>query len=178
MSTQRKPAKIIKTKTKETVATSAEVIPGDTEGLALQLRTKPARSSRARSSLLAMKRRKEIRRRIVLKSQRRTVSAADFATLIHSLCLAARDKDVGFNHATTDLEGWFKSLAPYGVTIDDAFVEDMLYAANLLNEVERFNHPQGKTFDELLSTVLKPKETFDREINTIQSENKCNKKLS
>jgi hypothetical protein len=119
-----------------------------------------------------MKRRKEIKKRIVLKSQRRNIGAADFAALLHCLCLAAKDEDIGFNHATTDLTGWFSSLAPYGVTINDAFVEDMLYAANLLNEQEKFVHPQGKSFDDFLKGLLKRGEVFDKDLNTIEQEKK------
>lgn len=115
-----------------------------------------------------MKRRREIKRRVVLKSQRRNVNAADFAVLLHSLCKACLDKDIGFNHATTDLTGWFNSLAPFGVTLNDAFIEDMLYAANLLQEQEKFQHPLGKSFDDLLKAILKRSEVFDRDTNTIQ----------
>jgi hypothetical protein len=114
------------------------------------------------------KRQREIKWRIVLKDQRRNISAADFAALIHSLCLSHFDRDIGFNHATTDINGWLSSLAPYGVTINDAFVEDMLYAANMLQEQEKFQHPQGKTLDEVLNGMLKKTEYFDKDTNTIR----------
>lgn len=110
---------------------------------------------------------RDIARRILLKNKIQRLRAADFAALISGLARSLTDKDVGFNHACTDVEGWFKSLAPYGLGLDAAFVEDMLYACNMLDEVGRFEHPLGKSFDDMLRTVLAPGQTFDKDTNEI-----------
>lgn len=115
---------------------------------------------------------REIKKRVLLTSQKRNISAGDFAALLSGLCASIKHPKVGFNHATTDVAGWLASIAPYGITINDAFVEDMLYACNMLNELKLFSHPQGKTFEETLRTVLRPSETFDLEINSIKLKGK------
>lgn len=97
-----------------------------------------------------------------------SVQASDLAALLGGLTQAVHEPKVGFNHATTDVEGWMKSLAPYGINLDSAFVEDMLYACNMLDELKKFKHPQGKTFDQMLRTLLSPVETFDKLTNEIK----------
>jgi hypothetical protein len=111
---------------------------------------------------------KEIKKRILLRGRLRNISAGDAAALLTSLVAAIHEPRVGFNHATTDIAGWLGSIAPYGMTLDDAFIEDMLYACNLLNEIKKYKHPQGKTFEETLKTILKPGEAFDLETNEIK----------
>jgi hypothetical protein len=110
---------------------------------------------------------REIKRRVLLKGELMSVQAADLAALLWGLNQAIHSPKIGFNHATTDVSGWMKSLAPYGVGLDSAFVEDMLYACNMLDELKQFKHPQGKTFDQMLKTLLSPVEIFDKETNSI-----------
>lgn len=115
---------------------------------------------------------KEIKRRILLSPHKRNVSAGDFAAMLVGLCVSIKDSKVGFNHATTDVVGWFSSLAPYGITINDAFVEDMLYGCNMLDELGHFSHPLGKTFQQTLATVLRKDEVFDLDTNSIKQRGK------
>lgn len=111
---------------------------------------------------------REIAKRILTKGKLQTVVMADFAALLSGLLQSIKDKDVGFNHATTDVDGWLNGLAPNGLTMDVAFIEDMLYACNMLDELDKFEHPQGKTFDGMLRTVLMPGQSFDKETNSIE----------
>lgn len=110
---------------------------------------------------------KEIKRRIMPKGRQVSISAVDLAALFHNLINAAQNPKVGFNHATTDLIGWFASLAPYGVQIDEAFLEDMLSSANMLDEIGKYHHPLDYPFDKLVHRVTKPGQKFDKDTNTI-----------
>lgn len=116
---------------------------------------------------------REIKKRMLLSHQKRNIAAGDFAALLAGLCIAIKHPKVGFNHATTDVAGWLSSIAPYGITINDAFVEDMLYACNMLDELGQYSHPQGKTFQETLSTILRRTEYFDKDTNSILQKGKA-----
>lgn len=111
---------------------------------------------------------REIKQRILLSGEVMNVPAGDFFALVYLLIQSTREPRVGFNHATTNLEGWMNSFAPYGLNMDKAFVEDLLYGANMLNEIKKFSHPQGKTFEQMLRTVLRPNQAFDSLTNSIQ----------
>lgn len=108
----------------------------------------------------------------MLSGELMNVPAGDFFALVHMLLQSAKDSKVGFNHVSTDLSGWMNSFAPYGLNMDKSFVEDMLYGANMLDEVGRFSHPQGKTFDQMLRTVLRPNQQFDKFTNSISEKAK------
>lgn len=110
---------------------------------------------------------REIKRRVLLKGTLATIPAGELVALFWALNEAVHNPKVGFNHATTDITGWLSSIAPYGITVDTAFAEDLLYAANLLDELKKYKHPQGKTFDQTLKAVLRPGQTFDKMTNEI-----------
>ena len=114
---------------------------------------------------------REIKKRLVLKGTTHTVQAGELVALMWALNEAIHSPKIGFNHATTDVVGWLASLAPYGISLDTAFVEDMLYAANMLDELKKYKHPNGKSFDDTLRLVLAPGEAFDKDVNEI-----CRKK--
>lgn len=95
------------------------------------------------------------------------MSASDLATMLVSLLTTIHDNRFGFNHALTDVKGWFKSIAPFGIDLDEAFVEDMLYACNILNEADKFKHFEGHSFDTFLVSVLKKGQRFDKDTNEI-----------
>lgn len=110
---------------------------------------------------------REIKKRVLLKGEVRNVPAGELAALLWGLVEAIHHPKIGFNHATTDVTGWLNSIAPYGLNLDSAFVEDLLYASNMLDELKKFKHPQGKSFNDSVKAVLKPGETFDKETNQI-----------
>jgi hypothetical protein len=112
---------------------------------------------------------REIKKRILLKGRKRHIGAGDFAALLSGLQQAVLNPKVGFNHATTDLDGWLRSLAPAGISLDEAFIEDMLYACNMLHELGKFQHPLNKNFDEMLKSILGVTDSFDKDTNTIVS---------
>lgn len=116
---------------------------------------------------------REIKRRVLLKGKTRHISAGDFAALLNGLTAAVLNPKIGFNHATTDLDGWLRSLAPVGISLDEAFVEDMLYACNMLSEDNKFKHPQDKTFEQTLKSILGNVEIFDLDTNSIQAKGKA-----
>lgn len=118
--------------------------------------------------MTAKRQKREIKRRILLKGVSVNISAENLAALLTSLTLSTQDPKFGFNHVTTDAQGWFASFAPYGVDMDQAFIEDMLYAANMLDEAGKFKHPKGMGFDDMLKTVLKSSEYFDKDTNEIK----------
>lgn len=108
----------------------------------------------------------------MLKGTTHNLQAAELVALIWSLNEAIHSPKIGFNHATTDVQGWLQSLAPHGISLDTAFVEDMLYASNMLDELGKFKHPLGKSFNDAVRLVLAPGETFDKDVNEIVSTRK------
>lgn len=140
---------------------------GSDKTLALTIESRPGRLCKANGSATENRKAREIKKRVLLTAEKRNISAGDFAALLSGLVAAIRHPKVGFNHATADVAGWLASIAPYGITLNDAFIEDMLYACNMLDELGEFSHPEGKTFTKTLATVLRRDERFDKEINSI-----------
>jgi hypothetical protein len=133
----------------------------------LAINKTPGRFSTANGSMTVARKNREIKRRIMTKGKQVNISGLDLAALIHNMIEASLNPKVGFNHATTDIVGWFSSLAPYGVTIDEAFLEDMLSSSNMLDEIGKFKHPLNISFDKLVSRVTTPTQKFDKDTNTI-----------
>jgi hypothetical protein len=104
----------------------------------------------------------------MLSGRRMVVQPDDFAALLTSVVIGATYSRVGFDHILTDLPGWLRSIAPYGITLDQSFVEDMLCSGNLLNECGKFRHPTGKTFEQCVRTTVRVGQVFDAVSNTIQ----------
>lgn len=144
---------------------------GNKTAAALKINPKPVTSFKANGSMTEKRRNREIKKRIVLKGTTHTLQASELVALLWALNEAISHPKVGFNHATTDVQGWLSSITPHGVSLDTAFLEDLLYSANMLTELNKYKHPLGKSFDETLRLVLKPGETFNKDINEI-----CRKK--
>lgn len=143
-----------------------------TETIPLEINKPREHSFRIRDSLKERRRAREIKKRIMLKGKKIALSAQDFCFLVGAMVAAINDKDVGLNHVSTDSLGWFNSLIPLGVSIDEAFVEDMLYAASMLDEGGSYKRLTGTTFEELLKRVVRGSKIFDRETHTIKEANK------
>jgi hypothetical protein len=111
---------------------------------------------------------REINKQIILKGKIRQIGAADLFALIAAFTQAAQNPKIGFNHVSTDITGWLASFAPWGLVMDDAFLEDLLYGANMLDELGQFKHPLEKDFDGMLAGILRPGEVFDKVTNSIR----------
>ena len=107
-------------------------------------------------------------KRLMLKRRTVKLSPTDFGALVFNFVKAARDPNIGFEHVATDLFGWFRALAPSGVELDEAFVEDMLCAANFLDEKKKYEHPTNKPFTTLVRDVIGRNKKFNKYTNTIE----------
>lgn len=110
----------------------------------------------------------DAKKRLLLKKRTIVLSPTDFGALVFNFVKAARDPAIGFEHVSTDLFGWFKALAPSGVELDEAFVEDMLCASNFLYEKKKFEHPTNKSFDQMVQDVIGRNKKFNTYSNTIE----------
>lgn len=84
-----------------------------------------------------------------------SIKTMDLAVLLWHLHAAAKDAEIGMNDAEETLEmvvGRLKTRQPH--KIQTRGVEGALYCCNLMDEVGKFWHPEGKPFDQFLKEIV------------------------
>lgn len=92
----------------------------------------------------------------------------DTAILLFNLAKARGYAQVGFEDANRTYHQLVHSLERASM-FNIEVVESALWAANLLSEEGKFEHPDGLTFDEFVTKMLSlTKYKFDRTYNTLE----------
>lgn len=100
--------------------------------------------------------------------KKRWVTVLDLVVLLDNVFLGAQDTEVGFEDCKETLKSFTMRLnEPIKIHTED--LETALWSANLLNEKKRFRHPQGISFDQFLTRVLRG-DSFNKEYNFIEGE--------
>ncbi len=111
-------------------------------------------------------------KRMMLKKKKIKVGATDFVALLYNLVQASKNKDIGFEHCSNDLYHFILAMMPGGVELDEAFVEDMLVAAQQLKEKNLFSHPTNKPFDKFIQDVVGRENEYEPTTSTMSSRSK------
>lgn len=75
------------------------------------------------------------------------------AILLHNVYLGKRHPKVGFEDADRTFEMLSSELSRI-ISLPASAVESALWSSNLLDENKAFSHPENKTFDEFLESVM------------------------
>lgn len=102
----------------------------------------------------------------------RFIESADLCILQANLIVAAKDPDIGYEHANCPI-GRFLRRTTRVVKVRQQDVEAMLWSANLLNEKGQFYHPDGKSFKKFVEG-LPLDGTFNYEFNYFHDPKKSN----
>lgn len=94
------------------------------------------------------------------------VELYDVAILLINVLDGARDKLVGFEDAHRTLEDMMASLSSK-VRVRQDVLESALWSGNMRNEVKKWWHPKGYTFDVFTRKVLRGKK-FNFDYNFIE----------
>jgi hypothetical protein len=98
--------------------------------------------------------------------KRKPLKLFELAIIMMNVHLGAKDPEVGFEDADRTLEQLILSLNRI-VPVDIALLESGLWSCNLLNERQRFWHPEGKSFDEFLSQLM-GSDKFNKYYNLVE----------
>jgi hypothetical protein len=98
--------------------------------------------------------------------QWRPVLLLDLAVLLYAVHQGASDDLVGFEDARETLESLTKRLSKR-VLVDPNLIESSLWSANLLDELGRFKHPNGLSFEEFAQRIV-GRGKFNRRYNVIE----------
>lgn len=95
------------------------------------------------------------------------ITLLDLSILLYHLGLSARHQNIGYNDADTSLLTLLGQLNKT-IEISDVQMESLLYASNLMNEEEEWEHPMGLDFNTWLAKVLGPGVSFNRVYNLLE----------
>jgi hypothetical protein len=95
------------------------------------------------------------------------VSLYSLAVLLNNVVIASKHPRLGILDANRTLETLIDAMNK-DVLIDTEVLESSLCHANLLDELDRFYHPQDTTFDTMLARTLPPGLKFDKKVNIIR----------
>jgi hypothetical protein len=96
----------------------------------------------------------------------REVSLLDLSTLLFHLHFGARNERVGFEDAERTLAQVSAKLS-HKVRVEKAVLESALWSSNLCDEIGKFVHPQGISFDEWMKQMFGT-EKFNRAYNLLE----------
>jgi hypothetical protein len=107
----------------------------------------------------------------LLTGIKHTVPTVPFLALLILTARLADKQSSGWNHVSLTLKQWLRCLAPYGVEVDAAFLEDMVSTINEVREnksiecldrsvadIIREVTPRGHKFDSEISKLIKLKQ--------------------
>lgn len=99
------------------------------------------------------------------------LSMFDGMVLLLNVARGSRHPNVGFED-TDNSEAQLRALIGQGrsIAIEKSALESALWSCNLLDEQKAFEHPDGKSFDDFLNSILEPRgrgEKFDKIYNLI-----------
>lgn len=96
----------------------------------------------------------------------RHIYLLDFVTLINSLVAGYNDNDIGNGDLVSNWDSVQKSLNR-AVTLDPSFIENCVWAANMLDEKNKFKDIKGRTFTQFVTDLIGNKASYDRNYGLI-----------
>lgn len=99
----------------------------------------------------------------------RDVRLVDIATLLHNVMVAAANDGVGFEDAEMTVNDLVRRMNKR-VLLDPRLIESCLWASNMLEERGLFWDARGRSFDDLLASVLGGSHKFDKRYNIIKED--------
>lgn len=92
------------------------------------------------------------------------VSLFNVMVLMYNLYLGLAEEEVGYEDAEQPLRDLEKSLDNF-VYISLENLESLLWSSNLLDEIDKFNHPKGLTFRQFVRQLAPKNTRFDYTYN-------------
>lgn len=102
------------------------------------------------------------------------VSMFDMAILLWHAHRAAQHPKIGFQNLHETVQEFRVRMERRRLPVHTADLEELLWCANMCDEENEFYHPEGKSFDDIVRSVLKTFWTFDKNLNTITPVNDGN----
>ncbi len=104
-----------------------------------------------------------------LSRKGRRITLLDLLTLLYHVHEGALAPEVGFLDANNTIQSLTKKLNRE-TWIENSTLESALWSCNLMNEVEKFRDYKGRSFDDLLKSIL-GKDEYDRFFCLIEGTN-------
>lgn len=82
------------------------------------------------------------------------LSLYELAIILYHVKLGASDRNIGFEDTENSLNGITRALNRI-IPIKKNYIESALWSANLLDEKNKFNHPEKIGFKEFLQPILR-----------------------
>jgi hypothetical protein len=107
---------------------------------------------------------------MAMSSTKLPVKLFDLAILILMVHKGSQEERVGFEDCSETLESLTRKLDVL-VNVEQSSLESALWSANIMNDIGKFWHPEGLSFDEFTKSVA-GKHKFDKRFSTIERKDK------
>lgn len=103
------------------------------------------------------------------------VSIYNVLILFYNFLKAKKDKDIGYMELNQTEEEFMKKAGQM-ISVDIKTLQSLLYYSNLLDEKKKFWHPDKKSFDGTLTSILRRQYDFDKKFNLLSVRGRIIKK--